>query len=95
MMPLTLRLRCIVGTQVLEWRSRGPITVGRASRNDLAFSDPKVSRHHARVEDLGRRYRIWDLHSANGVRVNGHKVPSYTLERGDEIRIGDVRLQVL
>lgn len=95
MTALTLRLRCIVGTQVLEWRSRGSITVGRASGNVLAFSDPKVSRTHARIENLGRRYRIADLHSANGVRVNGRKVPSYTLDRGDEIRIGDVRLLVL
>jgi len=93
--PITLRLRCIIGDHAFDWQSRGEITLGRGSGNTLSFSDRSVSRIHARIENLGRRYRIWDLHSVNGIRVNGQKVPSYTLEKGDEILLGGVRLRVL
>ena len=72
-----------------------PLTVGRASNNDLALpEDEYASGRHARFEP--RRDGIWieDIGSTNGTYVNGIRV---TRERklvpGDVVRIGETDLR--
>jgi ABC-type multidrug transport system ATPase subunit/pSer/pThr/pTyr-binding forkhead associated (FHA) protein len=45
--------------------------VGRATDCDLVVSEPTVSGHHCRLTCQGEQYWIEDLHSPNGVYVNG------------------------
>jgi transcriptional regulator with GAF, ATPase, and Fis domain len=73
----------------------GPVvTIGRALENDLRLSDTLVSRHHSRIESQGEQAWIIDLGSANGTSVNGEKVTRRLLEKGDEVQIGGVRMQI-
>lgn len=71
------------------------VTIGRAADNTLVLDHPKVSRNHARIERGPEGYRISDLGSGNGTLVNGTKVLSCILFRGDEIRIGETEILVL
>ena len=47
------------------------ITIGRASDNMIVIHDPSVSSHHAQLQLVGETYRLKDLDSTNGMRVNG------------------------
>jgi hypothetical protein len=72
-----------------------PVTIGRASDNDLSIdADEFASVHHARIEP--RRDGVWlrDLESTNGTFVNGVKLKhSQKLTPGDIIRVGETDLR--
>lgn len=72
-----------------------PVTLGRASENDLVLdTDEFASVHHARIEP--RRDGIWltDLESTNGTFVNGIKLTKpQKLTSGDVIRVGETDLR--
>jgi hypothetical protein len=73
----------------------GGIRLGRSSDNDVALSDPILSRHHCRLDysDTGE-LRVTDLDSANETLVNGKPVKECLLKIGDQILIGDTRMVV-
>ena len=82
-----------------EYQSFTPaaaVTVGRSFDNDVILSDPYVSARHVTVERSGAGFRIRDLDSANGTRVNGALCPDAGMEAGSgaEIVIGKTRLRV-
>lgn len=70
------------------------VTFGRSKDNTLALNDKKVSRKHAKIERSGATWKITDLESGNGTRVNGTKVDVHELAVEDTIRIGDAELVV-
>ncbi len=81
------------GRVVEEVELRSDLKIGRAEDNDLQLTDPKASRHHARLEQEGAIFVLTDLGSANGTRVNGLLVTEpHPLEHGDRIDIGDTEL---
>ncbi|MBI4568077.1 MAG: FHA domain-containing protein [Planctomycetes bacterium] len=65
------------------------VTVGRTEENDLHVKDTEVSRHHCRLELTERGWRIEDLGSSNGTRVNGEEVAARPLNFLDVVEIGD------
>lgn len=71
------------------------IGIGRSSDNQLPLADKKVSRKHARIEKEGDVYRVVDLDSGNGIKVNGQDVKTHALAKGDEVKIGLSTLFVL
>jgi hypothetical protein len=72
----------------------GPLTIGRASDNDLILDDRRVSRHHARLQARRGMLVLTDLGSANGSRVNGVAVSEAALGAGDRIEIGTAILVI-
>jgi DNA-binding NtrC family response regulator len=69
------------------------IHIGSSPECDLVLEDPTVSRLHARLEYEREGFRLTDLQSKNGVRVDGVSVRDATLEAGQEIRLGEVSLR--
>lgn len=67
---------------------RERVIVGRGPGVDRAFEDPSMSRQHAVIEYCGTGFRIRDLGSTNGTRVNGAAVQSAELGHGDRIEMG-------
>ena len=69
--------------------------VGRHPESFLCLPEHHVSRHHARLLRCGNTFSIEDLHSSNGVVVQGKRllpqVP-YDLHDGDEILICSTRM---
>ena len=66
------------------------ITIGRAPDNMVVIDDPSVSSRHAQLEMTGDTYRIKDLGSTNGTRVNGTPITETVLRFDDRIRFGRV-----
>jgi len=75
---------------------RSELRVGRADDNDIAIDHRSLSRTHAKVvrEDNGE-WRVLDLQSANGLKVNGETYAQVTLRSGDVIELGHVKLKFL
>jgi hypothetical protein len=71
------------------------ISIGRSTDNVLPLGDKKSSRKHATIQKVGDEYRINDLGSGNGTKVNGRDVNTHVLAKGDEIVIGLTTMFVL
>jgi pSer/pThr/pTyr-binding forkhead associated (FHA) protein len=66
-------------------------TIGRDRSCDLAIDHLTVSRVHARLQRTGDGWRLSDLGSTNGTRVNGWRVRGgVDVRAGDLVRFGDV-----
>jgi two-component system, cell cycle response regulator len=74
-----------LGTRVVVDRS---LMIGRAPDADLTLSDQMISWHHARVEDRGDGWALFDLDSTNGTTVNGERKPEFLLRPNDRIVFG-------
>jgi transcriptional regulator with GAF, ATPase, and Fis domain len=72
-------------------------SIGRLPANDLELPELSISRHHCVIEretvNAEAVYRIRDLQSANGVKVNGQAVTECQLRPGDRIQLGDCLLR--
>jgi len=64
------------------------ITIGRGADNTIVVNDPSISTHHAQLLLEGDTYRLKDLDSTNGTRVNGKPVTETVLRLEDRIRFG-------
>jgi len=62
--------------------------IGRDTNCDVYLDDPSVSRHHAKVARIYTGYFIEDLHSTNGLTLNGRRVRKHMLKDGDLVQIG-------
>ena len=68
------------------------ISVGRTPDNRIHIPDNSVSSHHAELILEGTDYTVKDLDSTNGTRINGEKITTGALRRGDLLRLGNVEL---
>lgn len=66
------------------------ITIGRAPDNMIVIDDPSVSGRHAQLRLAGEVYRLKDLESTHGTRINGIPVMETALRFDDRIRFGAV-----
>ncbi len=65
-----------------------PLVVGRAPEVKLMLSDKESSRRHCQLEKVDQGWKVVDLESRNGTRVNGKFVNQHLLRPGDAITIG-------
>lgn len=72
-----------------------PLVLGSAEDADLRLTEPGIAPRHARIEPVGGEgYRIVDLGSEGGTRVNGRDVAQARLAIGDRVEIGSAVLVV-
>ena len=75
-----------------------PLTLGRHPDNDVVVIDDLASRFHCVVEPIegaDSAYRVRDLGSRNGTKVNQERVKSADLQLNDIISIGSKRFIVM
>src|SRR5262245_22302314 len=83
------------GRRTVTPATLGELTVGRDAKNHIRLAERNVSRQHMRVARDGDAVFVEDLNSYNGVWVNGERIAGrFELGRGDEIRVGDFRLEI-
>jgi len=75
---------------------REKLVIGRGAGVELRFEDSEMSSQHAVIEFTGTGFRICDLGSTNGTRVNGAAVQARDLETGDRVQVGQhvLRLRI-
>ncbi len=83
-----------VATARVWLRGDQSVSVGRQEGSDLWVSDPHMSRHHLVIEGFGAGFRLRDLDSRNGTKLNGVMVTVATLHTGDSIRAGTTTLEI-
>lgn len=66
----------------------GPLLVGRDPDCDFLVEDPAVSGRHLELRRDDDGWTLTDLGSRNGTRVNGWRVRSIRVHRGDRIEVG-------
>ena len=70
------------------------VTLGRSSDCDLVLNHESVSRAHARFSRDSEGWRVEDLGSKNGIRVNTFRIENERIRDGDRIDLGTARLYV-
>ena len=73
----------------------GKVTLGRDQENDIVLEDDSVSPRHARLDFSDGGWRLTDLCSTNGTRVDGERLPEDTptpLPEGTQLSLGGVKL---
>jgi transcriptional regulator with GAF, ATPase, and Fis domain len=65
------------------------LSLGRAATNRIVLKDDLCSREHAEVSFRDGRWRLRDLNSLNGTRVNDQPLEAeWVLSPGDEVHLG-------
>jgi pSer/pThr/pTyr-binding forkhead associated (FHA) protein len=84
------KLVVMLGGQVQsEWPlEEKEALIGRGTDCEIHIDEPSVSRHHAKVSRIYTGFFIEDLHSTNGIILNGRRVRKYLLKDGDRVQIG-------
>jgi Nif-specific regulatory protein len=68
-------------------------TLGRAATNRYVLKDELCSREHAEFYHADGRWRLRDLNSLNGTRINGDRLDTeWELSPGDEVGLGHTNL---
>lgn len=94
--PPLLRAPVSIITPVSEVELRtGSILCGRLPECDVMIDDGLVSRMHARISVRDESVVVEDLHSTNGVYVNGNRIThSALLREGDRLLIGTTEISL-
>jgi pSer/pThr/pTyr-binding forkhead associated (FHA) protein len=73
---------------------RTEMRIGRTDDNDIVIDHRSLSRTHAKIvrEDNGE-WRVIDMQSANGMKINGESYAQASLASGDIIELGHVKLK--
>lgn len=74
--------------------SPGTVTIGRTRDNHVVCMHKSLSRKHAQLDYDGKKVRVADLQSKNGIYFNGRRVPACELLEGDSFRCGDITFLV-
>lgn len=71
-----------------------PILIGRDATCTLQLPSRMVSRHHAVIYKAGKHHVVRDLHSTNGVVLNGVRVTRAVIRAGDNLLMGDQKMSL-
>jgi PAS domain-containing protein len=83
------------GSSTREVPLDGPVVVGRDPLCTVYVDDPLLSRKHAEFMRTSIGVRVRDLHSQNGVRVNGIAVQELVLQHGDVVEMASLTMRVV
>lgn len=75
-------------------RGDSAVKIGRVASAHLRLNDDAVSRMHAMLECEGQSFKLIDLGSAQGTRVNGDTISARSLTASDTVTIGPFTLRI-
>ncbi len=97
-MKQTIRLRGLSPAPFKgqSWEAEGLLRIGRLGPLEVVLDDNSVSRNHAEIRYTERGWRLRDLGSTNGTRLNGVRLSAgqWPLRVRDIIQFGEVALAV-
>jgi putative nucleotidyltransferase with HDIG domain len=78
------------------WEAAELLRVGRLEQLEIVLEDSSVSRYHAEVRITDRGWRVRDLGSTNGTRLNGVRLGAgqWPLKAKDLLQFGEVSVVV-
>jgi pSer/pThr/pTyr-binding forkhead associated (FHA) protein len=87
----------VVSPQVTLGRQGGKTSRTYIDLETHGAFDKGVSRNHAAIKQVNKRFVIEDMGSSNGTFVNGYGLKPrevYPINNGDEVRLGELRMHV-
>ena len=87
-MPVAPSRAVLAGAGRRSVLSGDRVVLGRSRECDVVIDDANVSRRHAELRHDGTAWRVVDLGSTNGIKVNRRRVDQAVLEHGDRITLG-------
>jgi putative nucleotidyltransferase with HDIG domain len=93
----TIRLRGLNGPfKGQSWETMELLRIGRLGPLEIVLDDNSVSRNHAEIRHTDRGWRLRDLGSTNGTRLNGVRLSAgqWPLRVRDLIQFGEVAIVV-
>ena len=70
------------------------LIVGRRPSCDIVLDFPNVSSRHCEMAFMNGYWRVKDLNSSNGVKVNGQRVDEKFIQPGDSVAFGKHRFEI-
>ncbi len=92
-MKRSIRLRGMNGPlKGRTWDATELLRVGRLEALEVVLDDSSVSRYHAEVRATDRGWRVRDLGSTNGTRLNGVRLGNgqWPLRVKDMLQFGEI-----
>ena len=92
-----IRLRGVNGlAKGKSWDSKHQLRVGRVDSLEIVLDDGSVSRHHAEIRATENGWRVRDLGSTNGTRLNGMRLGTgqWPLRLRDMLQFGEIAMVV-
>lgn len=75
---------------------RSELKIGRTDDNDIAIDHRSISRNHCKVvREDSNEWKVIDLQSANGVKVNGEQYAESVVKPGDVLELGHLKFKFL
>jgi pSer/pThr/pTyr-binding forkhead associated (FHA) protein len=71
------------------------LRIGRDEKLDIWINHKSISHEHAEVQVKNGKVTLFDLDSANGIKINGVKASRAVLDSGDVVELGKVRFRYL
>src|SRR5437899_150565 len=96
-MKRTIRLRGMNGAlKGRTWEATELLRIGRLESLEIVLDDSSVSRYHAEVRATDRGWRVRDLGSTNGTRLNGIRLGTgqWPLRARDLLQFGEIAVVV-
>src|SRR5690348_15652047 len=96
-MKRSIRLRGMNGPlKGHTWEANELLRIGRLEALEIVLDDSSVSRYHAEVRATDRGWRVRDLGSTNGTRLNGVRLGNgqWPLRPRDLLQFGEVAVVV-
>ncbi|NLO24323.1 MAG: FHA domain-containing protein [Fibrobacter sp.] len=72
----------------------GTNIIGRGTEADIRLNDPLISRKHCEIQWDGRTLKVKDLHSTNGLFLNGEEIIESTLDSKSRLQLGKTVLKI-
>jgi pSer/pThr/pTyr-binding forkhead associated (FHA) protein len=92
-MPLP---RAIILSEIMRGKSfelnKDVFTIGRTEDNDICIPDGTLSSRHAELRKEGDLYKVVDVGSTNGTRINGEKIMESNLRSSDILQVGGIEI---
>src|SRR4051794_32706133 len=76
------------GAQELTFDATRAVNLGRDDDNDVVIDNRNVSRRHAELRHDGAAWILTDLHSTQGVFVDGRRVTSHVVRGRVDVVLG-------
>lgn len=74
--------------------SKSVMRIGRDERLDIWINHKSISHEHAEIQVIDGVVTVFDLDSANGIRINGIDTKRAILESGDVLELGEVSFRL-
>lgn len=78
----------------LEIHEDEEVSIGRSDKNRLVLKSDRISREHCKIHFSSGKWKVTDLESYNGTRINDKKIDEAVINDGDIIQLPEFTIEI-